>query len=141
MRQILVLFLLLSLGAANNNATNEELPRWMRAVEEILASQSIANPLRPEFTPAYLAKRTRAGALKTQVARFRAAAASSMVECLDTKARLCPAPTISEEAVTIVLDELKALGFEAIQVLNADWCYKRAGVQIEVLAPSKENNN
>ena len=121
--------------ATSENAT--EMQRWMRAVEEILASHSISVPLRAEFNPDYLAKRTRAAASRAQVARVRAMVATAMVECADTNVKLCAPPHVVDEAIVVVLDELKVLGFEAFQVLHANWCpMAKAGILIHVPGPA-----
>lgn len=94
---------------------------WNAAVEEILATVSLG-PLKKEFTPDYVAKRSREQALKAQVLHFRAQVATSIVECITNKVTVCPMrASISHEAVETVANELKERGFEDVFILK-DWC-------------------
>lgn len=107
----LLLFFIFSVVAA------EEDPSWKRAVEEILASLTLG-PLKEDFSPDYLAKRTYSGALRAQTNRFRAHVATAMVQSLGSKITVCPNETIDDKAVEAVIEEVKQRGFDQVYWLK-----------------------
>ena len=104
----LILFLLCGFAFATQEQNHT---KWMHAVEEILATVTLG-PLKEEFTPSYLAKRTQSGALRMQTNRFRAQVAASMVECTSDRVTVCPYPSTSDPAIEEVQKELETRGFE-----------------------------
>lgn len=140
MRFVFVLFaaaaLCVSAEEKSENMDNEALLKWIRVVDEKLSHVSLEAPLREGFTPDYLANRTVAHVMARQVARFRSTVATAMIESAKDEARVCVPPHFSPDTVSMVKDELNALGFTAFYVVkDADWCIGD-GVSIRVPAPS-----
>lgn len=91
--------------------------KWQQAVEEILASVTLG-PLKEDFSPKYLAQRTRSQALRGQTNRFRAKVATALIECIDTKTTVCPGEHVTDHAVESVVEELKQHGFAEVYWLK-----------------------
>jgi hypothetical protein len=109
---------------------------WVIAVEEMLSSISLG-PLKKEFTPEYVARRTRVAAIASKTARLRARVATSIIESTDTRAVTCVANEI-DEVVNAVIEELKALGFtDAYHLKSAPpECVGTAAVLVKVPPPA-----
>lgn len=113
---ILIFFLVFSFATADENTTT-----WRNAVEDILSRVALG-PVKKEFTPSYIGKRTRESALTLQTAQLRARVATGIVQCLSDKVIICIESTISNDAADIVLNEFKTLEFEVFWLYKTDKC-------------------
>lgn len=105
--------------------------KWMLAVEELLSAVSLG-PLKKEFTPSYLGRRTHASVLATQTARFRARTARSLIEADGTRVIVCiDATTTTDAAVDVVLQELKEREFNAFVVKAHSSCPLIGGKKLQ----------
>lgn len=87
--------------------------KWMYAVEEVLSAVSLG-PLKAEFIPSYIARRTFASVIAAQTARFRARAARALFEATGTRVIVCIDETATtSEAVEAVREELVKHEFDA----------------------------
>ena len=110
--------------------------RWMFAVEEILSSISMG-PLRPHFTPDYIAKRTPESVLQSQTSRLRAKTGRVVMDAVGTRAVSCIDPsTTKDEAVKNVLAEFKALGFDILWSKSEDGCFGGQGLVVNGPPPT-----
>ena len=100
---------------------------WKTQVEQILASFMLG-PLVPIFTPDSLVNRTREGALQNQVRRVRATVVGAMINALDDHVMVCPEMHHSQEAIQVVVGELKEHGFLAQWLTPHPSCPQHNGV-------------
>ncbi len=109
--------------------------KWMLAVEELLSAISL-QPLKKEFTPSYLATRTQESVISMQASRFRAKTARAMVEATEPRVTVCvETPQTADAAVTIVYDELRALGYDVIWAKSDSSCQKPTHSALLITVP------
>ena len=118
LKTILFLFLVaFSSAKAEENATTT----WKNAVEDILSRVALG-PVKKEFTPSYIAKRTKESAMKLQTSHFRAKVATGIIQSISDKVIVCIDSTISNEAVEIILNEFKSLEFDVFWLYKTEKC-------------------
>lgn len=108
---------------------------WMLAVEGLLAEVAVG-ALKDEFTPTYVAQRTRESCLFRQMRRFRASVAAAIASGDGDEVLVCPSDAyISEDAINRVAEEFRKRTF-TVRVV-ADECWKRKGLLIRIPLPIK----
>jgi hypothetical protein len=140
MRGVVVVFTcFLTALAFASDVNTTQLTQWMNAVEEIISHVTLG-PLKDDFTPEYVGKRTVDFALRKQTYRFRAHVASAIIECLDTETKVCIHYLTSEHAVKAVADELKQHQFEVLWLREMQECVNHGqGLLIKVPPPLQGN--
>lgn len=126
-----LLLLLLALATATED---EQHTKWVRAVEEILSGVMLG-PLKEEFTPSYLARRTREASLKAQTNRFRARVATAMAESLEDHVIVCRFDHIGQSAVDAVIAELRNHTFHSHY--ETGLCGARGGIYVALPEPKQ----
>lgn len=120
MMMMLLLFLALAAGSTGStiSAVSDEQQRqeshekWVQAVEGILANLALG-PLKAEFTPAFLAQRTRDSIIGAQRNYFRAYVARILMQSMAPEGLVYiePPPEIAPEVVQAQVQELKDHSF------------------------------
>ena len=127
---ILILATTIVVALAQVNQTE-----WMLAVEGLLAEVAVG-ALKDEFTPTYVAQRTRESCLFRQMRRFRASVAAAIASGDGDEVLVCPSDAyISEDAILRVAEEFRKRTF-VVRVV-ADECWKRKGLLIRIPLPTK----
>jgi hypothetical protein len=108
---------------------------WAKDVEGVLA-HIVMGPLQPALRPAAFAQRNRTQIVQVQSNHFRAHVLQNMLQALDHQVELCPWPSyVSQEAVQLVVQELKALEFQAVWETKPHWRCPGAGGYLVVQVP------
>lgn len=134
---LLFCFILIVRGDDELNATYVN--HWMNAVEEIISHISLGSPLKADFTPDYVAKRTLAFTIKKQTNAFRALVASTIIRTSGTEAHVCIDSTQTDEAVVrIIVAELKEREFDVLWLHSVEECVGRAALLIKLPPPNEQ---
>lgn len=117
-------------------ASSEGDVEWKHAVEEIMASV-VLGPLRPDFGPEALRRRTREGAIRAQTNRLRARVAVAMIESAGELVEACLLEHTSPEAARALVDELRAHNFTSASWIRDERRCHGGYIRVEV-PPSME---
>lgn len=94
---------------------------WFKAVEDVLA-HIVMGPLQPALRPAAFSQRNRTQVIHVQANHFRAQVLQNMLQSLEERVEVCPWPLhVGQEAVQIVVAELKRLEFQASWENKPHW--------------------
>lgn len=129
MKGFAALFLLVVTTVYANSGRPDQ---WYANVEEAVSRLAIG-PLRPDFRPLDLARRTRESALAAQVNTFRAKVIAHMLDALGTIVRVCPYDNTSKEAVDVIVNELQNRTFTASWVPTEGACGHHRGMLLVIV--------
>lgn len=93
--------------------------QWRQAIESIL-SNIVLGPLKPEFTPAFVERRTRDSIIAAQRNYFRAYVARIIMQSLAPEGLITvqPPPEVAPEVVEAQVQELREHSFSVRWVAN-----------------------
>ena len=136
---LLLLFLFVTIATSSSPDVN--MTQWMQGVEHLASTISIPSPLKSEFTPEYLAKRTLKASIQNQWAAFRSQVAVAMVNSIDDEVTVCPSLYINDKVIKAMKEELEERGFVVHIISNDDVCYKKSGLLVRIGSkPAIERN-
>jgi hypothetical protein len=118
--KMLLLLLILFISAVANSTTVPH-EGWIKAVEDVLA-HIVMGPLQPALRPTAFSQRNRTQVVHVQANHFRAHVLQNMLQSLEERVEVCPwPPHVGQEAVQMVVAELKSLEFQASWENKPHW--------------------
>jgi hypothetical protein len=133
----LVLLAFLVVGVVVASDDPKDSAEWKHAVEEVMASV-VLGPLRPDFGPEALRRRTREGAVRAQTNRLRARVAVAMIESTGELVEACLLEHTSPEAARALVDELRAHNFTSASWIRDERRCHGGYIRVEVPPPAEK---